>query len=445
MKKRKKAAIFFLSMTIALLLTAMHGHQSGKKIHDAPVPLSISSENEPFSFSPILSWQKDERAVAYEIEFFRGHPDKLSVWNISTEAIYRTRQVYSNLYNPPLNAFAADLLGKEVLFWRVRSLDIKELPVGPFSQPVPLYTSASLPEMDAPVLTAEYTATMPGHTLLYPVYTWARPADAVSFQIEIYAQDPDQFPQVAAIATLYSDTAEIYDMEPRYGNTPFYWRVHSLDENGNFIGNWSKTSQFLTSPEDNWEVAVLGDSISHGGGHISFSPADFEFSWLSYLDFSAINLSFSGDTSESMLERFDRDVLPFHPHYLLILGGSNSLRAGVPAEDVIRDLAAIKEKCLSHGIKPIFLTLPPINPANISRAFDEPTVDDWSQQFQRVNDYLRTQVYIDTASAFKVTSRGLSPTKFALDGLHPDANGKRRMAKIVNASWEKARLAADNQ
>ena len=146
-----------------------------------------------------------------------------------------------------------------------------------------------------------------------------------------------------------------------------------------------------------------------------------------------------------MLERFDRDVLPFHPHYLLILGGSNSLRAGVPAEDVIRDLAAIKEKCLSHGIKPIFLTLPPINPANISRAFDEPTVDDWSQQFQRVNDYLRTQVYIDTASAFKVTSRGLSPTKFALDGLQPDANGKRRMAKIVNAAWEKARLAADNQ
>ena len=32
-----------------------------------------------------------------------------------------------------------------------------------------------------------------------------------------------------------------------------------------------------------------------------------------YLDFPTINLSCSGDTSETMVQRFDDDVLPFHP------------------------------------------------------------------------------------------------------------------------------------
>ena len=54
---------------------------------------------------------------------------------------------------------------------------------------------------------------------------------------------------------------------------------------------------------------MLGDSISHGGGHFSYSPAVFSFSWLHYLDFPAINLSQSGDTSGMTAERFDRDVL----------------------------------------------------------------------------------------------------------------------------------------
>lgn len=76
-----------------------------------------------------------------------------------------------------------------------------------------------------------------------------------------------------------------------------------------------------------WKVAVYGDSISHGGGHLSFGPADLAYSYESYLDFPTINLSESGDTSEAMVMRFEKDVLPFSPEYLLIMGGTNSLRA----------------------------------------------------------------------------------------------------------------------
>ena len=148
-----------------------------------------------------------------------------------------------------------------------------------------------------------------------------------------------------------------------------------------------------------------------------------------------MNLGRSGDTSETMLARFENDVLPFSPKYLIILGGSNSLRGGVPADQVISELTQIGEKCRKHGIRPIFLTLPPINPENIQAAFQEETVEDWRNRFAIVNAFIRKQRYcIDIAPALMDES-GLLPTNLSLDGIHPDAPGKQIMADIINRNW----------
>ena len=88
--------------------------------------------------------------------------------------------------------------------------------------------------------------------------------------------------------------------------------------------------------------------------------------------------------------------------------GSNSLRAGVSAEDVISDMKAVKAKCLANGILPVFLTLPPINPVNIQKAFDEPTADNWQDLFAEVNAYIRTQVHIDDAAGMQYDSEVLA-------------------------------------
>ena len=210
------------------------------------------------------------------------------------------------------------------------------------------------------------------------------------------------------------------------------------------MGQWSRVRSFRTDPADDWQVAVLGDSISHGGGHFSYSPAVFSFSWLHYLDFPAINLSQSGDTSGMTVERFDRDVLPFHPRYLIIMTGSNSLRAGEDTDAVIADLETMRQRCLENGICPILVTLPAINPENIDHVFEEPTADDWQERFDAVNAYIRTHVYIDMAAAIP-TQDGLLPTQYALDGLHPDANGKALMGAYVNSVWPEVRAAADQE
>lgn len=99
----------------------------------------------------------------------------------------------------------------------------------------------------------------------------------------------------------------------------------------------------MNDPAENWETGILGDSISHGGGRMSYSPADWPYNYAYYLDFPTINISRSGDKTEDLLRRFDADVLPFHVRYLLIMGGTNNLRCGGTAEEVISDLEALQE------------------------------------------------------------------------------------------------------
>lgn len=123
--------------------------------------------------------------------------------------------------------------------------------------------------------------------------------------------------------------------------------------------------------------------------------------------------------------------------------GSNSLRAGEDPMHVIDCLQQIQQKCYAAGIRPILLTLPAINPANINHVFNEETTDDWQERFSIVNTFIRSQVHIDTAAAFSCPD-GILPTPYALDGLHPDANGKRLMGEKINSVWQNVCVKADN-
>jgi len=97
-------------------------------------------------------------------------------------------------------------------------------------------------------------------------------------------------------------------------------------------------------------------------------------------------------------------------------------------------LQTLKKKCLSHGIKPVFLTIPPLNPKNIKAAFDQDTADDWRSAIAEVNDYIDTQVHIDITPGM-ADSHGELKTELALDGLHLDPPGKKMMAAAINNAW----------
>ncbi|MGP1471728.1 MAG: SGNH/GDSL hydrolase family protein [Schwartzia sp. (in: firmicutes)] len=409
-----------------------------------PHGLTRSSAKTPLPLTALLEWTADLSAVAYEMEIFRTPPADIANDAPDERAIFRTAEIYTNALHLSCGAFLSQPPGKEPLFWRVRSLDLDRSPISPFSELAPLYLDPHLSSSHIPVISSPYNQGH-GSVLLYPVYAWVQPADATRFEIALYDEDPTRNHAAVPIDRLFSESAECYDPKPRMGERPFFWRVRTVDPEGRPLSGWSKVGVFRTDPKDGWEVAVFGDSISHGGGRISYGPENLEYSWLRYLDFPAVNLSQSGDLTETMLARFEADVAPFHPRYLLIMGGTNDLRAeDFAVETAVEHMEAIKDKCRQHGIKPIFLTLPPVNPQNIVRAFDEPTDPKWREKFAAFNDYLRRQPHIDVAATFAAYSAdGDLPEWLALDGLHQDILGKQLIAARVNAQWEEAQEAAD--
>lgn len=366
-----------------------------------------------------LSWKPNYDAVKYDVTFSRKDHGKMA-------GTWKTTAYMSDMLLSESGQFK-DL---QELYWQEKPFDFDGYPIGMESRPRPLESSVTPVSRNAPLPRQDRSGER-GGALLYPVYSYVGNPGASSYEIEVLSAYPENTEgtahsmyRIGGGDFLYTD---FYDDIPRFGT--WYWRVRGKDEEGNPVGQWSLPQKRQLSTEG-YTIGLFGDSITHGGGRMSYGPNDLEYSYGHYLDFDTINLGDSGNTSHDMVERFDRDVLPFHLKYLLILGGSNSLRGGVPAEEVIRDLQEIQQKCRDHGIVPILLTLPPINPSSIDKVFHEPTAEGWEEAFRKVNAFIRTQPHIDTAAAFLYDN--LMPEYLALDGLHGDVEAKKRMADMIN-------------
>lgn len=399
-----------------------------------PQPTSLYPIDTPAGDNSTLTWTVVPGAIYYEIEFLNSPPENPNGIVPSQFQVFASREVFTNGYNTDLSAFA-----ETKLYWRVRALDYDGNPQGVFSDAVELNIDHSLRQPSKPLINTTFNIEGMA-TPLYPVYSWIPINGAASYEVEITTALPENpngtSPSQYRIWRQEVVTgADCYDEQPRNIPGVYYWRVRGLNKDGEPVGVYSDAAPFVVDLSKGNYSATFGDSITHGGGAISYSPSDWEYDYQTYLKFPTINLGKSGDTSESLVDRFDQDVLPYHPKYLIILGGTNSLRGGTPATQVIKDLSTIRDKCLFNGIRPIFLTLPPINPPAIDRAFNEETTQNWREQFDAVNVFIRQQrYYIDLDPYFCDADREL-PNHYAIDGLHPDLEGKKLMAQIINVNW----------
>ena len=386
---------------------------------------------------PFLVWHNLPNAVLYEVEILSAPPAQEGGTELSsTNHIMSTRSIFTNGWQADLRPYGA----YEKLFWRVRALGLKNEPIGEFSAAEPLYLDSSADFPNSPIPNT-YDQVMNFRQPIYPVYQWIPLNNITRYEVELLTDPPEvdhgtePDPRRAWAQTITATNA-IYDEYARPYAGTYYWRVRGLDPQGNTVGTWSDIASFTvdTPTEKRIYAAALGDSITHGGGAISSSPAFLEYSYTTYLPFDCINLGRSGDTSHTTLERFDQDVLPLHPVNLLILTGSNSLRAtGVTAQDIIDDLDELQKKCLSHNIRPIFLTLLPLNPDRISLAFHSETDLSWRWKMTVVNTWIRSQeFYVDIEPYFYDEQKHILNPQLSTDGLHPDIDGKRMMAEIIN-------------
>ena len=274
---------------------------------------------------------------------------------------------------------------------------------------------------------------------IYHVFDWIPLNTAAKYEVEMLIHPPavenDTEPSADGVWRMISeDVASCYDEYGRPYAGVYYWRVRALDENNQPVGTWSNSEKFIVDDYTGGvKVAVLGDSISHGGGAVSYSPRALQYSYETYIDFPVVNISRSGDTAHTTLERFNNDVLPLKPKNLIISTGANCLRdASITAEDVISDLANINKLCLQNEIRPIFLTLMPINPDSLLKSFRTETDPDWHDKLVAINDYIKRQEFFIDIEPYFYDAAGTMNIALCVDGIHPDIRGKMLMGELIS-------------
>ena len=264
---------------------------------EGAVPAQAEEKAGPQGKLVLLTWQEDPESVRYEVEIFRGLPENLDRNSPVENHLYDNQRIYTNQVLVDLAAFPP---GEAPLYWRVRPIDANWQGMGPFSSPMEVRSTMKPVSRNAPYPHVYHPGN--GSTLLYPVYSYAGNPGAASYEVEVtdrYPENPDgTAPSKYQVFSKTTTLSNVYDDNPRIGT--FYWRVRGMDENGNPLGIWSLPEKVRTNPEEHFEVGIFGDSITQGGGHLYHSPADMAYSYVTYLDFPAVNMGRSGDTTEMM-------------------------------------------------------------------------------------------------------------------------------------------------
>ena len=402
-----------------------------------PYPVSIYHYNEdnPASLMPFLVWHTVPNAVCYEVELLDAPPEVEG--GIALSKIHHlayTRKVFTNGYQADLKPFK----NYSVIYWRARALGLHHEPIGEFCKAEKIVIDESKPVPNCPLINNfDFMNYLPQP--IYHVFDWIPLHEAAKYEVEMLTHPPkvenDVEPSPDGVWRMISeDMSSLYDEYGRPYAGAYYWRVRALDENNQPIGTWSDSEKFIVEDYTGGvDVAILGDSISHGGGAVSYSPRALQYSYETYIDFPVVNLSRSGDTSRTTLERFNQDVLPLKPKNLIISTGANCLRAeNISAQDVIADLAGINKLCLQNDIRPIFLTLMPINPANIQNAFHTPTDPNWHAKLQQINEYIKRQEFFIDIEPYFYDTQGTMDVGFSVDGIHPDLRGKMLIGELIS-------------
>lgn len=270
---------------------------------------------------------------------------------------------------------------------------------------------------------------------IYPVYSWIPTNGADHYEIELI-KDGKVIRRYFTQPRQQDDDFDLYDKKPVLDEGDYFWRVRALTQDNMPLTDWSARDE-SNSFEVKHQIrfCALGDSITHGGGSISAPPSTVVYNWETYCAIPVKNLGRSGDTTAEMLDRFDNDVLPFRPEVLFIMAGVNDYRSHIQGWESVENLQALRDKCERNGIKPVFMTPTPLNPAQIDKVqfIDLPPAD-WQDHQRFICDWIRSQENFIDVNEQLTDDAGNLIDSLSVDGLHPDADGKRIIGEAV-AAW----------
>jgi len=203
------------------------------------------------------------------------------------------------------------------------------------------------------------------------------------------------------------------------------------------IARHHRANQDLIQSDDTrLRVVMMGDSITDLWDGLQA---------LSAPGLNLVNRGIGGQNTSQMLLRFEDDVAALNPAAVVILGGTNDLRAyvGDPAtvgasalQRISRNLTAMADIAQGRGFKVILATLPPVgcDREKVSRdAGAIRAVNAWIRAFAAHRGYPLADYHTALADESGLLPEGLSP-----DGIHPNAAGyaamQPRLAEALGAA-----------
>lgn len=368
-----------------------------------------------------VTWDAFPDAVLYQLIVTKGN-------TLRQEQIVTTKDEISAM-GYELDTSVFDVKGDD-LHWSVRPMDIHYQPMAEFSKPKPLAGEELNPKR--PLATTQFDR-LP-FAKAYPVYSWIPYLKASEYELQVFydsdnnSETPDKL--LKTDFAIGKGAFDYYDDGPYIAEGTYWWRVRAKNAAFQPISDWSEAQRF-TVTHHGVDIAALGDSITHGGGAVTVPPGYVMYDWQTYTGLPILNLGFSGNTVEHMLGRFNRDVLPFQPKILVIMGGVNNIRLGDKAEQVISGLNRLKFKCLINHITPVFVTVAPVNPKAMRDVSGLNASHGWEQEQVKINAWIRKQSYHVDITPRLTDEQGWLSSRLAVDGLHPGVEGKKIIGQMI--------------
>jgi lysophospholipase L1-like esterase len=215
--------------------------------------------------------------------------------------------------------------------------------------------------------------------------------------------------------------------------------------------------ELRNQPADPRRVVFIGDSITDGWRLAEYFPEK-----------PYVNRGISGQTTPQMLVRMYPDVINLKPAVMVVLAGTNDVARNTgpqTAEMIEQNIMAMTELAQHHGIKVVLCSVTPISDypflsqqaargaggAAAAPAGGRGPVAIRARQTEqrppadilKLNTWMKAYaaqanaVYADYFTAL-ADEKGWLKEPVSADGLHPNAEGYKLMAPVVDAAIQKA-------
>jgi len=186
-------------------------------------------------------------------------------------------------------------------------------------------------------------------------------------------------------------------------------------------------------------IVALGDSTTAGTPLFKSpieAPPDGEgdptsqFAWWlarAHPGWDVRNRGVNGERSDQIRARWHRDVAAADPAAVIIIAGVNDVYQGYPAGHVMTELRAMYDLAAAARIPVVAGSIVPFNTATPEQ----------NAAMRAINAWMRDEAARDPRIVFADTRAAVARTdnpdmlRSSPDGLHPDADGYRRMAEVI--------------